>query len=147
MSVSAWTVCLHNTRLGVLHPDAVTRNAFGDPNYFSLCPSHPDAREYVCALVEDLTANYRPDAVELETPCFMPYAHGFHHEKDGVGLTAEDDFLLSLCFCPSCLARSGKAGVDGEAARRATRRLTMEAMERAVPGRAGPISPSAGLGP
>ena len=31
----------------------------------------------------------------------MPYAHGYHHEKDGVGLTAEDDFLLSLCFCPS----------------------------------------------
>jgi len=133
LSVSAWTVCLHNTRLGVLHPDAVTRNAFDDPNYFSLCPSHPDAREYVCALVEDLTANYRPDAVELETPCFMPYEHGFHHEKDGVGLTAEDDFLLSLCFCPSCLARSGKAGVDGEAARRSVRRLTMQAMERPVP--------------
>ena len=44
----------------------------------------------------------------------MGFAHEFHHEKDGVGLTAEDDFLLSLCFCPACLARAGRAGVDGE---------------------------------
>ena len=28
LKVGAWTVCLHNTRLGMLHPDAVTRNAF-----------------------------------------------------------------------------------------------------------------------
>ncbi|MBV8473766.1 MAG: hypothetical protein JO234_10145, partial [Hyphomicrobiales bacterium] len=47
MKVSCWTVCLHNTRLGMLHPNAVTRNAFGDPNTYSLCPSHPDARAYV----------------------------------------------------------------------------------------------------
>ena len=43
----------------------------------------------------------------------MGFAHEFHHEKDGVGLTAEDDFALSLCFCDSCIARAAKAGVDG----------------------------------
>ena len=103
LKVSCWTVCLHNTRLGMLHPGAVTRNAFGDPNYYNLCPSNPDARAYVCALVEDLTHSYKPDLVELESPSFMGFAHEFHHEKDGVGLTAEDDFALSLCFCDSCL--------------------------------------------
>src|SRR4029079_10453429 len=51
LGVSCWTVCLHNTRLGMLHPDAVTRNAFGDPNFYNLCPSHPDARAYFRALV------------------------------------------------------------------------------------------------
>ena len=66
LEVSCWTVCLHNTRLGMLHPGAVTRNAFGDPNYYNLCPSNPDARAYVCALVEDLTHTYEPDLVELE---------------------------------------------------------------------------------
>ena len=40
--VSCWTVCLHNTRLGMLHPDHVTRNAFGDPNFYNL--SAPPAR-------------------------------------------------------------------------------------------------------
>src|SRR5690242_14459447 len=52
--VSCWTVCLHNTRLGMLYPQAVTRNAFGDLNYYSLCPSNPDARVYVRALVADI---------------------------------------------------------------------------------------------
>ncbi|HUZ63678.1 MAG TPA: hypothetical protein VMU82_08200 [Acetobacteraceae bacterium] len=133
LSVSCWTVCLHNTRLGMRHPDACTRNAFGDPSYFSLCPSHPGVRAYATTLVQDLTRRYRPDVVELESPGFMGFAHGYHHEKDGVGLTAEDDFLLSLCFCPACVARSARAGVDAEAARRTVRGWIAEAMERAVP--------------
>jgi len=133
LSVACWTVCLHNMRLGLLHPDACTRNAFGDPNYYSLCPSHPEVRAYVVTLVRDLTTRYRPDIVQLETPGFMGYAHEFHHEKDGVGLTAEDDFLMSLCFCDACLARAAKAGVDGSAARTTVRRWIAEMSERAVP--------------
>jgi hypothetical protein len=133
LSVSCWTVCLHNTRLGMLHPNSCTRNAFGDPNYYALCPSHPDARAYVITLVTDLTHNYRPDVVELETPGFMGFAHGYHHEKDGVGLMEEDDFLLSLCFCPACLQRAAAAGVDGEAARHTAQRLICETVERPIP--------------
>ena len=133
LRVSCWTVCLHNTRLGMLHPEAVTRNAFGDPNYYNLCPSNTEARAYVRTLVADVTARYKPDVIELESPCFMGFAHEYHHEKDGVGLTAEDDFLLSLCFCPSCLARAKAAGVDGEAAQATVRRWIVETCERAVP--------------
>ena len=133
LRVSCWTVCLHNTRLGMLHPGAVTRNAFGDPNYYSLCPSNPDARAYVGALVEDLTHSYKPDLVELESPSFMGFAHEFHHEKDGVGLTAEDDFALSLCFCASCSARATKAGVDAETARRTVAQWIVDTCERETP--------------
>jgi hypothetical protein len=133
LSVACWTVCLHNMRLGLLHPDACTRNAFGDPNYYNLCPSHPDARAYVTTLIKDLTTRYRPDIVQLESPGFMGYAHEFHHEKDGVGLTPEDDFLMSLCFCDSCTAATRDAGIDIEAARKTVRRWIQEAAERAVP--------------
>jgi hypothetical protein len=133
LKVCCWTVCLHNTRLGMLHPGAVTRNAFGDPNYYNLCPSSPDARAYVCALVEDLTHSYKPDIVELESPSFMGFAHGYHHDKDGVGLTAEDDFALSLCFCDSCLSRAKQAGVDGESARRTVAQWIVETCERETP--------------
>ncbi len=133
LSVAGWTVCLHNTRLGMRHPGACTRNAFGDPNYYSLCPSHPDVRTFAINLVADLTHGYRPDAVQLESPGFMGFAHEFHHEKDGVGLTAEDDFLMALCFCDACLARAAKAGVDGDAARRTVRTWIAETSERAVP--------------
>jgi hypothetical protein len=106
LAVACWTVCLHNTRLGLLHPNACVRNAFGDPYCYSLCPSHRDVRRYVVTLVQHLTHNYRLDIVQLESPGFMGYGHGYHHEEDGVGLTAEDDFLLSLCFCDACVHRA-----------------------------------------
>jgi hypothetical protein len=145
LKVSCWTVCLHNTRLGMLHPGAVTRNAFGDANYYNLCPSNPDARAYVCALVEDMTHAYRPDVVELESPSFMGFAHEFHHEKDGVGLTAEDDFALSLCFCESCMTRAKKAGVEAEAARRLIAQWIVETCERERPAPRFPEFPAGGL--
>jgi len=133
LALHCWTVCLHNTRLGMAHPHACTRNAFGDPNYYSLCPSNAEVRRYATTLVADLTHRYRPDVVELETPGFMPFAHGYHHEKDGVGLLAEDDFLLSLCFCPACIASAAAAGIDAEAARRRARSWIADGAERAVP--------------
>lgn len=145
LGVSCWTVCLHNTRLGMLHPQAVTRNAFGDANYYNLCPSHPDARAYVRALVADISHGYGPDRIELESPSFMGFAHEYHHEKDGVGLTPEDDFLLSLCFCPSCLSRAAGAGIDGEPVRELVRQWIIETCERAVPQRRFPGFPAGGL--
>jgi hypothetical protein len=133
LSVACWTVCLHNTRLGTLHPDACVRNAFGDPHYYNLCPSHPDVRAYVVTLVRDLAHNYRPDIVQLESPGFMGYGHGYHHEKDGVGLTAEDDFLLSLCFCEACVHRASLAKIDARVAQHTVRRWIEESCARAVP--------------
>lgn len=143
--VSCWTVCLHNTRLGMLHPGHVTRNAFGNPNYYNLCPSSPAARDYVVTLVEDVTRTYKPDMLELESPNFMGFAHEYHHEKDGVGLNAEDDFLLSLCFCGHCLARASRAGVDGAAARETVRRFIADLCERETPERQFPDFPATGI--
>ena len=145
LKVSCWTVCLHNTRLGTLHPDHVTRNAFGNANYYNLCPSSPAARDYVVTLVRDITVNYKPDMLELESPNFMGYAHEHHHEKDGVGLNAEDDFLLSLCFCDHCTARAQKAGIPVEAARKTVARFIAETCERAVPERQFADFPDAGI--
>jgi hypothetical protein len=133
LSVACWTVCLHNTRLGQLHPGACTRNAFGDANYYSLCPSHPDVRAYATTLIHDLTRNYQPEVVQLESPGFMGYYHEYHHEKDGVGLTPEDDFLLSLCFCDACVQRASLAKVDAKAAQRTVRAWIEQSAARAVP--------------
>lgn len=133
LSVAAWTVCLHNSRLGSAYPDIATESVFGERYPHALCPSHPDVRNYVCTLVEDLTHGCRVDAVELETIGFMGYAHGLHHEKDGVGLTAEDDLLLSLCFCVHCRAGAAKAGVDVGKAAATARDWLLESFGRAVP--------------
>jgi hypothetical protein len=145
MKVSCWTVCLHNTRLGMLHPSHVTRNAYGNPNYYNLCPSSPAARDYAVTLVRDVTTRYRPDMLELESPNFMGFAHEYHHEKDGVGLSAEDDFLLSLCFCDHCMTRAGKAGVNAQGARQSVQGFIAQICERAVPEQQFPVFPAAGI--
>jgi hypothetical protein len=133
LRVTCWTVCLHNSRLGTRHPDATVEDAFGNRRPFALCPSHPDVRAYVTTLVADLTRERRPDAVELETPGFLGFVHGHHHEKDGVGLTPEDDVLLSFCFCACCLDRARMHGVDGDAARSVVRGWLEESFARAEP--------------
>ena len=112
MTVSGWTVCLHNTRIGMAYPDVCVRNAYGDTVYYNQCPSNPDARAYMAALLDDLLSCLPLYAVELESMNFMGHAHEFHHEKDGIGLTALQDFLFSLCFCPSCAERAKKEGLD-----------------------------------
>lgn len=131
--VSCWNVCLHNTRLGMEHPDHVTRNALGDRNVYALCPSSPASRTYVTGMVAEISERYRPDRIELESPDFMGFDHGFHHEKDGLGLLDEDRFLLGLCFCDHCRLRATRAGVDAEAAQRIVADILQAAFARALP--------------
>ncbi len=113
LDVAAWMVTLHNTRLGTAHPGCVARNAYGDPYFYSLCPSHPEVRAYPVALLADLTASYDVQRVVIEAPGFLPYAHGFHHEFSLVEPNPWCSALLALCFCPACLRRAEAAGLDG----------------------------------
>ncbi|MCR6659944.1 MAG: hypothetical protein NVV72_11630 [Asticcacaulis sp.] len=119
VAVNAWTVLLHNTRLGMKHPDLGVRNAFGDAYPYSLCPSQPEVRAYAVTLCADLAENYRLKSLLLETPGFLTYGHGFHHEFAQVVPNAWLDAMLGLCFCQRC--REGAKGdgidVDGLAAR------------------------------
>lgn len=133
LGVSAWTVCLHNTRLGLLHPAHVTRTAHGDPNFYALCPSSPAVRDYVIRMVADIAQNYAPDRIELESPDFMGFAHGFHHEKDGLPLQRDEAFLLGLCFCTHCTADARAEGVDAEAARQTVATHLDQAFARELP--------------
>ena len=132
-AISCWTVCLHNTRLGMLHPGHVVRTAHGDAQFYGLCPSSPAARAYVVGLVQEIAERYRPDRIELESPDFMGFSHGFHHEKDGLPLLPEDDFLMGICFCDHCLRRADRAGIDGRAARVAVAALLDAAFARELP--------------
>lgn len=127
------------------HPGHVTRNAFGNANHYNLCPSSPAARDYAVTLVKDVTTRYRPDMLELESPNFMGFLHGYHHEKDGVGLNAEDDFLLSLCFCEHCKKRAAAAGVPVDGARKTVARFIAATCEREIPERQFPDFPAAGI--
>lgn len=117
LEVIAWTVTLHNTRLGLLYPEYTPRNAFGDSAIMYLCPAHPEVQAYICALSADLARRYPLRAIQLEALHFMPFVHGFHHEMQQMTVTPALQVLLGLCFCDACLARARAARVDGERVR------------------------------
>ena len=118
LATNVWLVLLHNTRLGMMHPDATVANAFGDHYVYSLCPSAPDARAYAIGLAVDVTESYPVAGVSLETPGFLPYAHGYHHEFALNRPNRWLDAQLGLCFCEHCAARAKKAGIAIEPLRR-----------------------------
>lgn len=118
MELSAWCLGMHNSGIGMAYPDVVAENAYGDRILTDLCPSHPDVRAFMVALVGDIAASTRASRIILESLEFMPFEHGYHHELVGVPTGPTVDFLMSLCFCPSCLERGRQAGVDMAAVRR-----------------------------
>ena len=126
MAANAWMVLLHNTRLGSLHPHSTIENAFGDRYVYSLCPSAPEVRQYAVALCKDVTDNYPVVGVSLETPGFLPYQHGYHHEFALMRQNKWFDAQMGLCFCEHCVRgaseRRGRCASTAEADRSQTSR-------------------------
>jgi hypothetical protein len=120
MHANAWVVFLHNDRLGFVHPQCVTQNAFGDPYLTDLCPSNPEVRAYARALASDV-ANYNVSTIFAESLHFHGLAHGYHHERYFEELGAVGAYLLGLCFCAHCLGAARRAGVDAETVHRSVR--------------------------
>jgi hypothetical protein len=118
LATNVWLVLLHNTRLGSAHIESVVANAFGDRYPYSLCPSAPEARSYAIGLTRDVTDSYPVSGVSLETPGFLPYAHGFHHEFALNRPNRWLDSQFGLCFCANCMAGAKRAGIRIEALRR-----------------------------
>ena len=127
IELSAWTVCLHNTRLGLEYPNCTVHNVYGDSYPHALTPGHPDARAYVVGLVNDLTKNYPLHSVLLEAPNYRGRAHGgtwvsgHHHERNGVYLRELEEALLSISFNPADVSGAETSGVVVGAVRDAVR--------------------------
>ncbi|MDB5055812.1 MAG: hypothetical protein JWM44_3862 [Bacilli bacterium] len=133
LTVSGWTVCLHNTKLGMEYPEITVKNAYGDAYFYNLCPSHGEVRQYMKTMLEDLTTQYPFHAIELESLNYMGFPHEFHHEKDGVGLSEKDQFLLSLCFCDACKTRAQREGIDLRHAQQTVKQWIDAICERELP--------------
>lgn len=114
MNVNAWMVLMHNSRLGQANPDSCVTNAFGDRYIYNLCPSAPAARDYAIALCRDLTESYGVDGITLESPGFLPFEHGYHHEFALVRQNSWLNNLLGICFCPHCVDGATAADIDVE---------------------------------
>ena len=115
MARTAWIVCCHNSRIGQLHPEMTAQNCFGDRYIYSLNPAHGAVRDYVLALCRDVAEQYQPEALTLETPGWLPYIHGYHHE---FAMRAVDPWLaasLGICFAPASIEAAAAAGIDAGA--------------------------------
>jgi hypothetical protein len=118
LRVHGWTVLLHNTRLGHLHPQFTARNVFGDGYPYSLCPMHDAVFHYALTLSADLARQYPLKSIVLETPGWLPYAHGYHHEFSQVRSNVWLDAMLGLCFCSACCTRATQKGIAAESLQR-----------------------------
>lgn len=127
IDVTAWTVCLHNTRLGSAYPAFRMESAFGTPHDHALCPSHPDVRAYVAGVVAAL-AEYDIAGIDLESVGFQSALHGhgaqFGHEKNYLFDTPTEEALVSQCFCDGCRVA---AEFDIDRAREVVHRLCRRA--------------------
>lgn len=112
LNFEAWVLAFHNSGLGWRYPECCQRNAYGDIYPYALCPANPHGQEFVKALVTDLVANYQPYAVDLESPNYVGYYHGMHHEFTPTNYGDLEVFLLSLCFCEHCRKVAQEAGIE-----------------------------------
>ena len=98
----AWIVGLHNDELSTAHPDAAARLLDGSLAGHSLCPSAPEAIEYVAALAGDVAAQLGPEAVDLEAGLYPAWEPSYTLTLALEPLSEPARLLGAQCFCASC---------------------------------------------
>ncbi|UCD27838.1 MAG: hypothetical protein JSV03_12130, partial [Planctomycetota bacterium] len=116
LTLRGWTVCCHSSLMVKKYESCAAKNVFGDIDPTWLCPVNPDVREYLRAMVEDLSENYPFETIELERPSFQERPHSHAHHKVGPELGEVGHWLFNLCFCESCRQAAKDDGIEVEAA-------------------------------
>ncbi|MEU7427314.1 hypothetical protein [Streptomyces sp. NPDC040750] len=111
LQVHTWVVLAHSSRLGAEHPDTSVVNAYGDRYPWAPCIAQPATRAYLVDLAAEAAVRPGAHGTELESLGWYGMQHLHAHDKiAGVALGDAGQYLMSLCFCPSC-----RAGYDGHA--------------------------------
>ncbi|WP_030346999.1 hypothetical protein [Streptomyces sp. NRRL S-1022] len=122
LEVHTWVVLAHNSRLGAEHPDTSVVNAYGDRYPWAPCIAQPATRAYLVDLAAEAAVRPGAHGTELESLGWYGLQHLHAHDKTaGVGLGDAGQYLMSLCFCPSCRAGYGTRGLDADALAAAVR--------------------------
>ena len=100
--INAWAVFMHNAAIGFRHPQVSVTNCFGNHFLSELCPSSPQIAGYISGLTADLSSRGIP-SLAIESLHFHGAHHGEHHERFFLEMGEVTAFLLSLCFCASCI--------------------------------------------
>jgi hypothetical protein len=114
LRVRGWVACCHHDSLAQRHPNAACVNAMGEVSHARLCPSHPEVREYLGSLVEDISAQFPIETIELDDASF---GHGWPwYAQASFTPTESIRTLMQWCFCPACRQRAIDMGVDASSA-------------------------------
>jgi hypothetical protein len=115
LEVHTWVVLAHNSRLGAEHPLTSVVNAYGDRYPWAPCIAQPGTRAYLVDLAAEAAVRPGARGTELESLGWYGLAHLHAHDKTGgVGLGDAGQYLMSLCFCPSCRDGYGAQGLDAD---------------------------------
>jgi hypothetical protein len=115
LEVHTWVVLAHNSRMGAEHPDTSVVNAYGDRYPWAPCIAQPATRAYLVDLAAEAAVRPGAHGTELESLGWYGLQHLHAHDKtSGVALGEAGQYLMSLCFCPSCRAGYGEEGLDAE---------------------------------
>ncbi|UXX92888.1 hypothetical protein N7U49_12440 [Streptomyces sp. AD2-2] len=115
LEVHTWVVLAHNSRLGAAHPDTSVVNAYGDRYLWAPCIAQPATRAYLVDLAAEAAVRPGARGTELESLGWYGLAHLHAHDKTaGVGLGDAGQYLMSLCFCPTCREGYGEHGLDAQ---------------------------------
>jgi hypothetical protein len=131
IKVTAWTIGAHNTRLGLQHPDCCVTNCFGDTYPHALCPAHPDVRQYLLALCQDIGGNFPVESIRLESFGYEGWKHDHQHERDFHGLTPLEKELMGLCFNPATMKVAESRSIEATLVRQGVARLLQSAFDSA----------------
>ncbi|MFF5962242.1 hypothetical protein ACFY64_00590 [Streptomyces collinus] len=115
LDVHTWVVLAHNSRLGAEHPDTSVVNAYGDRYPWAPCIAQPATRAYLTDLAAEAAVRPGARGTELESLGWYGLQHLHAHDKTGgVGLGDAGQYLMALCFCPSCREGYGRHGLDAD---------------------------------
>jgi hypothetical protein len=99
--INAWAVYMHNSAIGMTHPETTVTNVFGNKFLSELCPVNKAVQGYAVGMTKDL-ASRGVKSIMAESLHFHGARHGEHHERFFMELSPVTEFLYSLCFCKDC---------------------------------------------
>ncbi|MEV8542556.1 hypothetical protein [Streptomyces sp. NPDC051572] len=115
LEVHTWVVLAHNSRLGADHPHTSVVNAYGDRYPWAPCIAQPATRAYLVDLAAEAAVRPGARGTELESLGWYGLTHLHAHDKTaGIPLGDAGQYLMALCFCPTCREGYGEQGLDTE---------------------------------